>query len=147
MCRRSTCSARGIFVDIHRGISEERYQISYSFRKLKNGNGRLFLCDTWLRYLKKLQFMLTKTRQILNLRSQDVSKEILSDLVRKNVAEFSDKFFHFQYATLEMFKGALNNYTMLKLLFNQHPPFCNVLKNVSHQYYATNQDTKPHILL
>ena len=90
--------------------------------------------------------MLTETSQISNL-SQDVSKEIISDLVRKNVAEFSDKFFHFQYATLEMFKGALNNYTMLKLLFNQHPPFCNVLKNVSHQYYATNQDTKPHILL
>ena len=63
-------------------------------------------CDTWLRYLKKLQFMLTETRQISNL-SQDVSKEILSDLVRKNVAEFSDKFFHLQYATLEMFKGVL----------------------------------------
>ena len=91
--------------------------------------------------------MLTETRQISNLRSQDVSKEILSDLVRKNVAEFSDKFFHFQYATLEMFKGVLNNYKMPKLLFNQHPPFCMVLKNVSHQYYATNQDTKPHILL
>ena len=90
--------------------------------------------------------MLTETRQILNL-SQDVSKEILSGLVRKNVAEFSDKFFHFQYATLEMFKEALNNYTMLKLLFNQHSPFYNVLKNVLHQYYATNQDTKPHILL
>ena len=83
-------------------------------------------CDTWSRYLEKLQFMLTETRQISNL-SQDVSKEILSDLVRKNVAEFSDKFFHFQYATLEMFKGALNNYSMLKLLFNQHPPFFNVL--------------------
>ena len=90
--------------------------------------------------------MLTETRQISNL-SQDVSKEILSDLVRKNVAEFSDKFFHFQYAILEIFKGALNNYAMLKLVFNQHPPFCNVLKNVSHQYYATNQDTKPHMLL
>ena len=146
MCQRLTWSARGILVDICRGISEEKYQTSYHVRKLKNGNGWLFLCDTWLRYLKKLQFMLTETRQISNL-SQDVSKEILSDLVRKNVAEFSDKFFHFQYATLEMFKGALNNYTMLKLLFNQHPPFCNVLKNVSHQYYATNQDTKPHILL
>ena len=91
--------------------------------------------------------MLTETRQISNL-SQDVSKEILSDFVRKNFGEFSDQaFFRFQFATLEMFKGALNNYTMLKLLFNQHPPFCNVLKNVSHQYYATNQDTKPHILL
>ena len=145
MCQRSTCSVRGIFVDIGSEILEERYQTSYHVRNLKNGNGWLFLCDTCLTYLKKLQFMLTETRQISNL-SQDVSKEILSDLVRKNVAEFSDKFFHFQYATLEMFKGALNNYTMLKLLFNQHPPFCNVLKNVSHQYYATNQDTKPHIL-
>ena len=77
--------------------------------------------------------MLTKTRQILNL-SQDVSKEILSDIVRKNVAECSDKFFHSQYATLETFKEALNNYAMLKLLFNKHLPFCNVLKNVSHQY-------------
>ena len=128
MCQRSTCSARGIFVDIYRGISEERYQTSYHVRKLKNGNGWLFLCDNWLRYLKRLQFMLTETRQISNLRSQDVSKEILSDLVRKNVAEFSDKFFHFQYATREMCKGALNNYSMLKLrFFNQHPHFCNVL--------------------
>ena len=110
--------------DIRRGISKERYQTSYYGRKLKNGNTWLFLCDTWLRYLKKLQFMLTETRQISNFRSQDVSKEILSDLVRKNVAEFSDKFFHFQYAILEMFKGALNNYSMLKLLFKQHPPFC-----------------------
>ena len=91
--------------------------------------------------------MLTETRQISNLRSQDVSKEILSDLVRKNVAEFSDKFFHFQYATLEMFKAALNNYSMLKLCFliNTHT-FAMYCKNVSHQYYATNQDTKPHIL-
>ena len=44
-----------------------------------------------------------------NLRSQDFSKETVSDLVRKNVAEFSDKSFHFQYATLEMLKGALFN--------------------------------------
>ena len=71
--------------------------------------------------------MLIETHQISNLRSQDASKEILSDLVRKNVAGFSDKFFHFQYATQEMVKEALNNYSMLKLLFNQHPPFCNVL--------------------
>ena len=69
--------------------------------------------------------MFTETCQISNLRSQDVSKEILSDLMRKDVAEFSDKFFHFQYATLEIFKGALNNYSMLKLrFFNQHPNFC-----------------------
>ena len=36
--------------------------------------------------------------QISNLRRQDVSQEILPDLVSKNVAEFSDKFLHFQYA-------------------------------------------------
>ena len=36
--------------------------------------------------------MLTEMCQILILRSQDVSKEVLSDLVRKDVAEFSDVF-------------------------------------------------------
>ena len=59
--------------------------------------------------------MLTETRQISKLRNQDVSKEIPSDLKRKDVAEFSDKFSHFQYTTLKMFKAALNNYSMLKL--------------------------------
>ena len=54
--------------------------------------------------------MLTETRQISNLRNQDVSTEILSNLVRPYVAEFSDKFSRFQYATMEMFKTALNNY-------------------------------------
>ena len=72
--------------------------------------------------------MFAETCQISNLRSQDVSKEILSDLVRKNVAEFSDKSFHFQHATREMCKGALNHYSMVKLrFFNQHPYSCNVL--------------------
>ena len=147
MCQRSTCSAREIFVDIRRGISEERYQTLYHVKKLKNDNGWLSLCENWLRYLKKLQFMLTETRQISNLRSQYVSKEILSDLVRKNVAEFSDKFFHFHYATREMCKGALNDCSMLKLRFliRTHT-FTMYCKNVSLQYYATNQDTKPHIL-
>ena len=71
--------------------------------------------------------MLTETRQISNL-SQNVSMETLSDLVRKNVAEFSDKFFHFQYGILEMCEEALNNYSMLKLrFFNQHPNFSNIL--------------------
>ena len=66
--------------------------------------------------------------QISNLRSQDISKKILSHLVRKDVAEFSNKFYHFQYAALEMFKGAFNNYSTLKLcLFHQHPHFCHVL--------------------
>ena len=129
MCQRSTCSVRGIFVDIGRGISEERYQTSYHVRNLKNGNGWLFLCDTWLTYLKKLQFMVTETHQISNLRSQGVSEEILSDLVRKMLPSL--KFFHFQYAPG---KCVRRHY------------FARYCKNVSHQYYATNQDTKPHIL-
>ena len=61
--------------------------------------------------------MLTETLQVSNLRSQDVSKEILSDLVWKNVAKFSDKFFFIQYATLEMFKGALSNHSILNYDF------------------------------
>ena len=68
--------------------------------------------------------MLTETRQISNLMKQEVSNEILSDIVRKDIAEFSDEFSFFQYATLEMFKAVLNNYSMLKLcFFNQHPHF------------------------
>ena len=41
-------------------------------------------------------------------------KEVLSDLVRKDVPKFS----HFQYRTLEiLIKAALNNYSVLKLRF------------------------------
>ena len=110
------------------GIPEEGYQNWYHVRKLKNGNGWLFLCDTWSRCMEKLQFMLMEIHQISNLRSQDVSMMILSDLVRKDVAEFSDKFSHFQYAVLEIFKAALNNYSVLKsCFFNPHPHFCNAL--------------------
>ena len=78
---------------------------------------------------RKLQSMHTETRQISNLRSQDVSKESLSDLVRKDFAEFNGQFYHFPYATLAMLKGAFNNYSMLKscLFFHQQPHFCNVL--------------------
>ena len=54
--------------------------------------------------------MLTETRQISSLRNEDVSKEVIPDLARKDVAAFNDKFFHFQYATLEIIKMALNNY-------------------------------------
>ena len=44
----------------------------------------------------------------------------------KDVTGFSDKFSDFQNTTLEMFKGAVNNGSMLKLrLFNQHSHFCN----------------------
>ena len=60
-------------------------------------------------------------------------KEVLSDLVRKDVAEFSNKFSHFQYGTLEiLINAALNNYSMLKLrFFNQHPHFYNVTSPIS----------------
>ena len=51
--------------------------------------------DIWRIFLRK--------RQIPTLRSQDIPKGILSDLVWKDVAEFNDKFCHFQYATLEIF--------------------------------------------
>ena len=49
--------------------------------------------------------MLTETGQISNLRSQDVSKKILSDIVRKDVAEFSDKVSYFWYATRRCLRG------------------------------------------
>ena len=42
---------------------------------------------TWSRCHKKLQFVLAETHQIPVFRSRDFSKEILSDLVRKDVAE------------------------------------------------------------
>ena len=56
-------------------------------------------------------------------------------------------FSHFQYATLEMLKEALNNYPIINLRFliNTHT-FAIYCKNASRLYYATNQDTKPHIL-
>ena len=57
------------------------------------------------------------------------------------------KFFHFHYAAREMCKGALNNYSMVKLRFSINILiFAMNCKNISLQYYATNQDTKPHIL-
>ena len=117
MVSKWTSFARELLVDIRRGISEEGYQTSKHVRKLKNDNGWLIICDTWPGCLEKLQFILTEPRQISNLRNQDVSKEILSDLVRKDIAEFSDKCSYFQYAILEMFKLALNNCSVLKLCF------------------------------
>ena len=71
----------------------------------------------WSRYLEKLKFMQTETCQISNLEGQDVSKEILTDLVRKDVVEFNDRFYHFEYATLEMLVESFNNYSMIKLRF------------------------------
>ena len=56
-----------------------------------------------------------ETRQMSNLTSQDNSKEILPDFVRKDFAEFSYNFSHFQYA--KCLRKALNNYSMLKLRF------------------------------
>ena len=85
-------------------------------------------------------------RQILNLTSQDNSKKILSDFVRKDFAEFSYNFSHFQYA--KCLRKALNNYSMLKLRFLIYSrTFEMRCKSASHQYYARNQDTKPHFIV
>ena len=148
MCQRSTRSGRRIFVDILK---------RYIGRKIPN----FIACQDvekwqWLTvsmwhlieisdaivvyaYRKASNFKLEESRCFYG-NSLRFSEEY--------VVKFSDKFFHFQDATREMCKGALNNYSMLKLsFFNQHPHFCNVkCKKVSHQYYVPNQDTKPHIL-
>ena len=63
-----TVSKINFFCQGYSYISEEGYQTSYQIRKLKNGNGWLFLWDTWSRCLEKLQFTLMETRQISNLR-------------------------------------------------------------------------------
>ena len=65
--------------------------------------------------------MHTETRQISSLRSQYISKEIRSNLVRKDVAELNDKSYHFPDPTLEKLKRAFNNYTKLKLRFLSTP--------------------------
>ena len=46
--------------------------------------------------------MHTEKCQISNFGSEDFSKEILTDLFRKDVAEFNNMFYHFEYATMEM---------------------------------------------
>ena len=86
-CQRDIHSANSNFIP---GQEVDRWQLL------------MFLCDTWSRYLEKLQFMHMETRQILNWASEDVSKEKLSELVRKAIAEFNDKFYHFENATQEM---------------------------------------------
>ena len=62
-----------------------RYRLRDIWRKIPNFipcqelvKWEWLIVSLWhlLTYLKKLQFMLTETRQISNLRSQDVSKEI-----------------------------------------------------------------------
>ena len=149
MCQRSTCSVRGIFVDIRRGTLEERYHTSYHVRKLKKWQWLIVSMQHLVEISEENRSLcLWKGVEFQTWRSQDVSKETLSDLVRKNVAQFSDKFFHFQYAAWKMCKGALNNHSMLKLHFftiSTHT-FAMYCKNLSHQYYATNQESKPHIL-
>ena len=70
------------------------------------------LCDTSSRYCEKLHFMHTemRTHQASNLRIQDVSKKILSDLLRNDVAKLNDKFGHFQYyAVCFPLKGKLKD--------------------------------------
>ena len=57
---------------------------------------------TWLRCHEKLQFMLAETHQISVFRSQDFSKEILSDLMRKDVAEL---IFSFPISSMQLRKS------------------------------------------
>ena len=99
-------------------------------RKLKNSNAWWFLYlveKSW-----KLQFMHTEKCQIWNFGSEDVSKEYLTDLFRKDVAEFNDMFYHFEYATMEMLAESFNNYSVLKLrIFHQQPYlFCLLQKRL-----------------
>ena len=91
--------------------------------------------------------MHTEKCQISNFGSEDVSKEILTDLFRKDVAEFNNMFYHFEYATMEMLAESFNYYLVLKLrIFHQQPHlFCVLQKRLP--CYATIQDNKPHILL
>ena len=139
MVSKSISSVRGIFVDIRRGISVEGYQTCKEAKKWQ-----LLIVSMWHLIDISGYIAVYAYGNASNFKLRKI-EEILSDLVRKHVVEFSDKFSHFQYATQAMFKGALSNYSMIKLLFfliNTH--FCNC-KNVSHRYYATNQDTKPRI--
>ena len=129
------------------GISVVQVQTPYHVKKLKNGNCWLFLCNIWSRYLQKLQFMHTETHQISNLGSQDVFKEILSDLVKKDVAEFNDKFYHFEYATLEMFKGHsiiiqswnvffINTYTLQFIVKTSPINIMQQFRTKNHMFYS-----------
>ena len=95
---------------------------------MKNDNDWLILCDRWPGCLEKLHFNAYGIASNSNLRNQVVSKEIPSDLERKDIAEFSDKFSYFQYTTLEIFKAALNNYSMLNLFFESTPSLLHVLQ-------------------
>ena len=73
--------------------------------------------------------MHTEKCQISNFGSEDASKEILTDLLRKDVAEFNNMFYHFEYATIEMLAESFNYYLVLKLrIFYQQPHLFYVLQ-------------------
>ena len=76
--------------------------------------------------------MHTEKCQISNFGSEDVSKEILTDLFRKDVAEFNNMFYHFEYATMEMLAESFNYYLVLNLrIFHQQPHlFCVLQKRL-----------------
>ena len=76
--------------------------------------------------------MHTEKCQISNFGSEDFSKEILTDLFRKDVAEFNNMFYHFEYATMEMLAESFNYYLVLKLrIFHQQPHlFCVLQKRL-----------------
>ena len=76
--------------------------------------------------------MHTEKCQISNFGSEDVSKEILTDLFMKHVAEFNNMFYHFEYATMEMLAESFNYCLVLKLrIFHQQPHlFCVLQKRL-----------------
>ena len=76
--------------------------------------------------------MHTEKCQISNFGSEDASKEILTDLLRKDVAEFNNMFYHFEYATMEMLAESFNYCLVLKLrIFHQQPHlFCVLQKRL-----------------
>ena len=92
-------------------------------------------------------FYVTLGQDILKICSLYIRNVLSLKLEEERYCQFNDKFYHFQYATLEMFKEAFSDYSMLELRF-----FINIYlfamycENVSHQYYAIIQVSKPHVL-
>ena len=64
-----------------------------------------------------LVFIWHLIEKFLKICSLYIRKTSNLKLRREDVAGFKDKFYHFQYATLEMFNEAFNNSSMLKLRF------------------------------
>ena len=78
------------------------------YQEVENGNGWWFLCDTCRHILRNCSLCMF-------VHAVFPYKCIRFEF---DVAEFNDQFYHFHYATPEMFKGTFNNYSVLKLHFS-----------------------------